>query len=283
MSDRAVDPSLLPHDRPCWCADCKRAYQTIYDKTYKPKRKYPSRISTCVDCGGECSALAARCWNCSIVARRPVPRVKTCACGAELPHNARNGRTDRCRKCYLASVTKTIWHKRMCMWCGRIWQSRNADARYCSGSCRRADRGFHPVVKKPRRVRGVCSTCGAACEHFVCASCKYEVKRMHRRIYNNRRRGAQGYSKYKKREIAVRDGWLCHLCGGSVAPHLWGSSHPDAPTIDHLVPVSRGGFDTDDNVKLAHRICNMRKSNKVGESGGTRTKRESGSVDAQAA
>lgn len=106
---------------------------------------------------------------------------------------------------------------------------------------------------------------------------------MHRRIDKNRRRGAQGYTKYDKREIAIRDGWLCHLCGGSVTPHLWGSAHPDAPTIDHVIPVSRGGSDTDDNVKLAHRVCNMRKSNKVGNGVGTRTKRAGGSIDAQAA
>ena len=67
-----------------------------------------------------------------------------------------------------------------------------------------------------------------------------------------------------KRQIAERDGWICHLCTGSVSPHLWGHhSNPDAPVIDHVIPVARGGDDTFENVRLAHRVCNARKGAKV--------------------
>lgn len=34
---RAVDPCLLPHDRPCWCAECKRAYLRAYNGNVGPK------------------------------------------------------------------------------------------------------------------------------------------------------------------------------------------------------------------------------------------------------
>ena len=33
------------------------------------------------------------------------------------------------------------------------------------------------------------------------------------------------------------------------------------PSIDHVIPVSKGGTHTWDNVKLAHRHCNTMKSN----------------------
>lgn len=33
-----------------------------------------------------------------------------------------------------------------------------------------------------------------------------------------------------------------------------------APTLDHLVPKANGGLLEDDNVKLAHRICNIFRS-----------------------
>lgn len=57
-------------------------------------------------------------------------------------------------------------------------------------------------------------------------------------------------------EIAERDGWRCHLCAKKVRRTLPGT-HPMGPTIDHLVPLAAGGTDRRDNVRLAHRQCNI--------------------------
>ena len=35
------------------------------------------------------------------------------------------------------------------------------------------------------------------------------------------------------------------------------------PSIDHIIPLSKGGGHSWDNVKLAHRICNSKKSDKI--------------------
>lgn len=61
--------------------------------------------------------------------------------------------------------------------------------------------------------------------------------------------------RYSRIEIFKRDGWRCHLCRWPVdrdarVPDLW------APTIDHLLPLSKGGPDTADNVATAHFQCN---------------------------
>ncbi|WP_210434349.1 HNH endonuclease [Virgibacillus sp. SK37] len=37
----------------------------------------------------------------------------------------------------------------------------------------------------------------------------------------------------------------------------------DYPSIEHVIPISKGGTHTWDNVKLAHRKCNNLKSDKV--------------------
>ena len=37
------------------------------------------------------------------------------------------------------------------------------------------------------------------------------------------------------------------------------------PTMDHIIPISKGGGHTWDNVQIAHRICNINKSNLIGE------------------
>lgn len=36
------------------------------------------------------------------------------------------------------------------------------------------------------------------------------------------------------------------------------------PSIDHILPISKGGLHSWDNIQLAHRICNCKKSNKAG-------------------
>ena len=51
--------------------------------------------------------------------------------------------------------------------------------------------------------------------------------------------------------IAERDRWICHLCGKRVPRNTM--------TLDHLIPISKGGPHTDWNVALAHRSCNSRR------------------------
>jgi 5-methylcytosine-specific restriction endonuclease McrA len=37
------------------------------------------------------------------------------------------------------------------------------------------------------------------------------------------------------------------------------SPHPRSPTVDHLIPVSEGGTDAPENLRLAHRTCNTKR------------------------
>ena len=51
----------------------------------------------------------------------------------------------------------------------------------------------------------------------------------------------------------------CHICGAPIdytLPHL----DPLAFVADHVVPLSKGGSDTLDNVRAAHRSCNAAKA-----------------------
>lgn len=64
--------------------------------------------------------------------------------------------------------------------------------------------------------------------------------------------------------IGQRDGWICGICRQQVDQGL---RVPDllAPTVDHVVPVSRGGIHRLDNVQLAHFICNAEKGDALPE------------------
>jgi len=52
-----------------------------------------------------------------------------------------------------------------------------------------------------------------------------------------------------------RDGWRCHLCG-KLTDRTKRHPHPNAPTIDHLIPRIDGGLDALENVATAHSWCN---------------------------
>ncbi|WP_319805247.1 HNH endonuclease [Microbacterium sp. YJN-G] len=64
--------------------------------------------------------------------------------------------------------------------------------------------------------------------------------------------------------IYDRDGWRCQLCGGPV-DMVAETTDPSAPTLDHIVPRSRGGSDDPDNLRLAHRGCNARRQSAIDE------------------
>ncbi len=59
-------------------------------------------------------------------------------------------------------------------------------------------------------------------------------------------------------EIAERDGWRCGICGKRIGRTIkWPS--PQSLSLDHIVPLSRGGDHVRANVQAAHLVCNQRK------------------------
>ena len=59
-----------------------------------------------------------------------------------------------------------------------------------------------------------------------------------------------------------RDNWICQLCNRPINPNL---KHPHlrSVSLDHILPLSKGGMHTRSNVQSAHWICNVRKSNNI--------------------
>lgn len=75
-------------------------------------------------------------------------------------------------------------------------------------------------------------------------------------------RGA--YENAKKKILKTQT--ICGICGKPV-DFSYRYPHPLSPTVDHIVPVSRGGHPSDlDNLQLAHRCCNRQKSDKIMDS-----------------
>lgn len=58
--------------------------------------------------------------------------------------------------------------------------------------------------------------------------------------------------------VLERDGRRCQICGASPATDVTAKLH-----VDHIVPVSRGGASTMDNLQTLCEACNLGKSNRI--------------------
>lgn len=128
---------------------------------------------------------------------------------------------------------------------------------YCL-PCRRA---FKAPVKRIRnkRARGLtdewtCAGCGVACSRPAtkgqrrkwCDLCAGVQQNRYIRIPHSARLS-----------IYARDAWTCWICEGPVDGSLIGSRDQWRPSLDHVIPRSRGGSDDVTNLSLAHLWCNV--------------------------
>jgi hypothetical protein len=67
------------------------------------------------------------------------------------------------------------------------------------------------------------------------------------------------YEAFRTQDILRRDGYRCMICGIKTPKKLRGSTAPNAPELDHRIPMAMGGGHTRDNVQCACRRCNLAK------------------------
>lgn len=68
------------------------------------------------------------------------------------------------------------------------------------------------------------------------------------------------WEKFTREAVFERDGWVCGICGDPVSPTATG---PMKVSLDHIIPMSKGGGHTWDNVQCAHLRCNSIKRDKL--------------------
>lgn len=123
-----------------------------------------------------------------------------------------------------------------------------------------------------------CSRCGAktiGTKNYsrTCDDCKRQARRewsrsspsrrRHKRIYRAKRRAIERGAKAHRIDpirVFERDKWRCHLCGCRTPKRLRGSYEPNAPELDHIIPLAAGGSHTWGNVACSCRQCNIAKS-----------------------
>lgn len=156
-----------------------------------------------------------------------------------------------------------------CKACGSAFQSKRTMGQlFCSPGCRKLFHGSDSPIKlctdpdclRPMRARGLCSM------HWKRADRQERGPQSEpwteRRKVNHQKRRAQKMQlpadPILSADVYERDGWVCGLCDLSVDGSL-AYPEPFSASLDHIIPLSKGGHHTLDNVQLAHLQCNVRK------------------------
>lgn len=127
--------------------------------------------------------------------------------------------------------------------------------KFCSPRCQSRDQ---------RNVSrfGCCTVCDKRFEPINGAEfCSPECRRIQRQQYSDIRRmvsSLTGDGRRARYAVFKRDNWVCQICGEPTDRAVkW--PHPMYPTIDHIIPVSKGGRHEVENLQCAHARCNVRK------------------------
>jgi hypothetical protein len=174
-----------------------------------------------------------------------------------------------CSKECFSLASRTLKNEqRLCVVCGNSFEPKTKNQVCCFKAC---------AVKLGAKTRAgiqdsveLCVDCG---EHFIfhpmpnhpeeprCKKCVKLRAKDRERARSAWRRGIVIVSRpevINYLEVANRDNWTCQLCGLPVDATL---SWPDSfsGSIDHVLPLCKGGKHVADNVQLTHLACNCRK------------------------
>lgn len=168
--------------------------------------------------------------------------------------------------------------RRICPRCGEdclLSEFYTYSAVYCRRCSRARQREYQSQNRRlaPRKNL-TCFTCrkdflGTKRNRTYCSRECLEKGR-HERNYPNVLKRQLRFSVAKKEhfqriDIFERDNWTCGICNEQIDRSR---KRPDplSPSIDHIIPLSRGGDHTRENVQAAHLGCNMSKGVSIPES-----------------
>lgn len=199
--------------------------------------------------------------------RTAAPEVNCKHCGERIEGAKANQSyccTD-CRDMYLIKKRQAgSLHE--CKGCGKVFRASHR-RQYCTDECKPSV--YVPVDKGVKQ----CEFCGdeftATPNRKYCSPhCGYRAnkakQRSKRKHIDRARANNRRYEPINPQKVFERDSWLCGICLAPVDRDTVVPA-PLAATLDHIVPLSRGGHHELDNVRCAHFMCNSIKSGKLDE------------------
>lgn len=229
--------------------------------------------------------LKKLCKNKEIALSRADGKMCQCEwCGKEWKSEIKKGPkkfcSDECRKQSRKNAAELhgCWKNNTCEECGKVFRTQN-DSKYCSGECwgrvntKQAKERHTYTCKKcgkefsrpPRRVGDTTPVyCSRQCAGVGEVGKATTVFGKDRGSYRRRAKFyGVGYEHVKITGIFIKHNWTCQICGCPTPETLRGSKRHNAPEIDHIVPLSRGGSHTEVNLQGSCRKCNREKGNTI--------------------
>jgi 5-methylcytosine-specific restriction endonuclease McrA len=168
-----------------------------------------------------------------------------------------------------------------CHYCKSEFLTTNKKQKYCQTSCRldyqrnlnaEKTRLYYKTLYPDGLKHKICDWCNE--ELIVPAQktlasrryhedCSVEAQRARYRIKTVKRQSKTTKPSRLAADQVLREyGSKCHICKEEIDLSLPRTSRMGL-TVDHLMPLSKGGSDELDNLRPAHWICNNRKSDKI--------------------
>lgn len=237
----------------------KRAYKraAVYNGCPPPYKSLEEREAEFAAKFEECEELANLEYVGGYVSKECNVRVRCKKCGHEFSRWAANlaRKTNPITSCPQCEKQKREKRKpkrrwtlrtKVCAWCGDAFMSEGREI-YCSRDC--CKQANKKQIRERNKRLGL-NSCVKRAKHYGVA---YEL----------------GITLDK---LIKRDGNRCHICGGECdrSDIAYGHVGPTYPTIDHVIPLAKGGPHLWWNVKLAHFQCNSEKGARLEEDDGGR-------------
>lgn len=247
-----------------WQTYCTKTCKARHRRGYKPRDQ--KRAHSCAHCGSSFESAYFAPMYCS-------KRCKAKAWEITAPKRPKNKQPPKlkllcayyacnCAKCGEAHGSRSKWSA--CPSCTRA--ERKAAARAASTALAFAK---HKAAGRTT----ACDECAAVfCPLYgssnatLCSVCAEVRERTQRRVQKAKRRaverGAQA-DRVDPFKVFERDGWRCQLCKVKTPRKKRGTYDDDAPELDHIVPLAKGGAHTYANTQCACRRCNGLKADRV--------------------
>lgn len=206
-------------------------------------------------------------------------------CGTEI-EESKTGRPKRncSKKCRLENRARNLRKQpitKNCEICEIAFTTSKDDSRFCSTKCRSKSNAQRQAEKHklkmnqkyPNGFRTVtCGWCGEprtfkigeSVANAYHSDCSKEAQVARYRIKTVKRQKLTQPHRISHEQVVREYGADCSICGEPIDLEL-PRTHRFGLTVDHLIPVKRGGTGEMSNLRPAHWICNIKKSDKMPE------------------